>query len=360
MGEKVFLQEKYIRLYKVIGTGAAVYFGFRYILPLFAPFLFAWLLALAVRRPTDFLYRKLKIPPLFGGACSLILLSGFIGALLFYLGRMLIGQITLLLENYTVYEQLFEQCVDSACGYCDNMFHIDTGTTYRMVENGIGSVTRTIQEDVLPTLTKQSLKAAASVAGLLAGIFITFMSAVLLVKDMEEYKEGYRNSPFYKELHRVTERLSEAGAAYLKTQGILIALVAACCTVGLLFVKPEYALLLGILIAVFDAFPVLGSGLILIPWAVWSGFTGNLLHAAVLATIYIACQVIRELLEPKLLGDKIGLKPVYTLMAMYVGVKLFGIAGFLLGPFGLIIIMAVAGIKGEERNRKRKKRLLRR
>ncbi|NLP15413.1 MAG: AI-2E family transporter, partial [Clostridiales bacterium] len=58
-------------------------------------------------------------------------------------------------------------------------------------------------------------------------------------------------------------------------------------------------------------------------------------------TVYLLCQIIREIVEPKLIGNRIGIRPLYTLMSMYVGLKLFGIAGFILGPVGLIIIIAI-------------------
>ena len=68
---------------------------------------------------------------------------------------------------------------------------------------------------------------------------------------------------------------------------------------------------------------------------------GDIFGAAVLLTTYLVCQIIREVIEPKLIGNRIGIKPLYTLMAMYIGLKLFGIAGFILGPVGLVIIITI-------------------
>ena len=137
------------------------------------------------------------------------------------------------------------------------------------------------------------------------------------------------------------------GTAYLKTQCILMLLVGLVCTVGFLFVKREYALLLGIGVAVFDAFPVLGSGLVLVPWAVVCLLQGEYASMAILIVMYLLCLVIREGLEPKLLGNRIGIPPLYTLMAVYVGVELFGLWGVILGPFGLVIIRAVLDTEKE-------------
>ena len=106
--------------------------------------------------------------------------------------------------------------------------------------------------------------------------------------------------------------------------------------------------MLGIGVAVFDAFPVLGSGLILVPWAVVCLLKGAYVQVAVLLVMYLLCLLVREGLEPKLLGNRIGIPPLYTLMAVYVGVELFGLWGVILGPFGLVIIRAVANTEKEE------------
>jgi predicted PurR-regulated permease PerM len=98
---------------------------------------------------------------------------------------------------------------------------------------------------------------------------------------------------------------------------------------------------LGIFIAILDALPIIGSGMILIPWSIIMLINGNIFAAAILITVYLLCQIIREIVEPKLIGNRIGIRPLYTLMSMYVGLKLFGIAGFILGPVGLIIIIAI-------------------
>ena len=161
-----------------------------------------------------------------------------------------------------------------------------------------------------------------------------------MMKDYDEYKGYYENSRFYEDIHKVTGKLSETGIAYLKTQAIIMMITAAIMTCGLLLIKNKYALLIGILVSLLDAFPAVGCGLVLIPWAIIELLSKDILHATVI-TIYLICELVRQFLEPKLLGDRIGIKPIYLLMAMVIGVELFGILGFLLGPLGLVIISAV-------------------
>lgn len=348
MEKSVFLQEKYRRIYKIIGVTAGVYLAFRYALPLFAPFVAAYLLAGAVRPVVVFLKRRMHIPTSVGGMLTILLLVSVLGTGVFFLGKLLVEQVTRLIENYGGYRDATLRAAERVCSRIDGWFSLRSGTAQSLMSTGIARIGETVNEEVLPELSRKSIAALGSFAYGIAGVIIALVAAVLLLGDRDKYAKGYRKSPFYEEIKQVLSRLSAAGVAYLKTQGILMLLVGFICTVGFLFVKREYALLLGIGVAVFDAFPVLGSGLILVPWAVVCLLKGAYVQVAVLLVMYLLCLLVREGLEPKLLGNRIGIPPLYTLMAVYVGVELFGLWGVILGPFGLVIIRAVANTEKEE------------
>jgi predicted PurR-regulated permease PerM len=98
---------------------------------------------------------------------------------------------------------------------------------------------------------------------------------------------------------------------------------------------------LGGAIAVFDTFPVLGSGMIFVPWGIYELFCGKYYPAAVLFAVFLLCALVRDLLEAHLMGNNMGLLPFFMMAALYVGVCLFGVWGIFLGPFGVILIRAV-------------------
>ena len=337
MSKEGFSEKQKMFFYMIIAT-AAVYFGLKYILPLFVPFLAAYFIAWLIRPLVSFLHRKLGIPPVIGGAAAILLLFAAVGTGLFWLGRMLIDQLTAFFSNLPEYQLMLSEQIEGICSGCDRVFKLPPGTAEAAVEENMRLVMKNVQTEVIPALSKQSISVAIGAAGLLGILLIVIVSALLIVKDMESYKERFRDSRFYREIHRITGKLSETGIAYLRTQGIIMLIIAAICTIGLLMIENNYALLIGIGIALFDAFPVLGSGLILIPWAVICLLAKDIRAAVILAVMYVSCQLVREVLEPKMLGNKIGIPPIGTMMAMYVGVKLFGVSGFLLGPVGLIIL----------------------
>ena len=103
-------------------------------------------------------------------------------------------------------------------------------------------------------------------------------------------------------------------------------------------INNPYAILIGILIAIIDAFPIVGSGIVLIPWAIIYALRGDFVSAAVLVAAYLLCMLIREILEPKIMGQQTGLRPIYTFISFFIGIQVFGILGVMLGPIGIVII----------------------
>ena len=94
---------------------------------------------------------------------------------------------------------------------------------------------------------------------------------------------------------------------------------------------------LGILAGILDVLPFIGTGVVLIPTAIIQLINGKILKAVVCVILYVLCIGARELMEPKLMGKKLGIYPVILLMSIYAGVKLFGIAGIIKGPLGVVL-----------------------
>jgi len=327
---------------------ACVYLGFRYLLPLIFPFMVASFLAWIIRPVTDVLYRRLKIPRIVGGSFSLLLLIAVFGTAFGMLIHILILQAIEFIKNIPIYLDLIAGKLDNICRHLDGLVGFDCGTIRTFVDENILQTITMVKTDVIPELTKHSISITVKFVGFTGILLIIFVSAVLIANDLPRFKERYQRNHLYKEIHKVTGKLSEAGMAFLRCQLIIMLIVAAICVFGLYFLKNEYPVLIGVGIAIMDALPILGSGMIFIPWSIIEVINGNLYSAAILFTIYLICQIVREILEPKLIGNRIGIKPLYTLISMYVGIKLFSIAGFFLGPIGLLIIITVYKVLSEK------------
>ncbi len=319
----------------------SIYMGFRFILPLILPFIFAYLLALIIKPSTEFLYKKARIPRLIGSSVSLLAFVIIIGMVFLYLGDLLIKQAINFARSIPVYLNIIADKLDNICTNCDEIFGLSVGSARELMDDNIIKMVDKVKVDFIPSMTSRTLSLTVKFVAFIGVFLITLISAVLINKEIPELRRKHKNSNLYKDINKVTVRLADAGMAYLRAQLLIMVLVAVCCVTGLVIIRNDYALLIGILIAILDALPLIGSGMILIPWSLIMLINGNIFASAVLITVYLICQIIREIAEPKLIGNRIGIKPLYTLISMYIGLRLFGIAGFILGPVGLVIIITI-------------------
>lgn len=318
-----------------------VYLFFRFMLGLILPFIFAYFLSWIIRPVTERLYDKLKIPRLVGGTILLLILYAVFGTAICMLANILVKEALAIIKNLPVYLEMIAGRLDSVCNYFDGLLGLDCGTARAFIDENILKLLNNVKEKLMPALTQHTYTIVVWLVGFISIMLIVFIAAVLITKEVPAFREKYDGNAVYEEFHRITGSLSEAGMAYLRTQLIIMIIVAVICVTALAIIKNDYALLLGLGIAILDALPLIGIGLVLIPWIIISLIQGKLFAAAILFTAYLLCQIVREILEPKLLGNRIGIRPLYTLMAMYAGIKLFGVAGFILGPVGLVIVKTI-------------------
>jgi sporulation integral membrane protein YtvI len=344
-GEFNSIKMKWILMMVAITLG--VYLGFRFILPLVFPFIIAYLLAWIIRPVTEMLYRRLRLPRIIGGSLSLFLLIAVFGTSICLLINILIKQGIAFIKNIPVYMNLISDKLDSVCRHFDQFMGFTHGTMKGMVDDNILQAINKVKSNIMPEITEHTISMTIKMITFIGILLIVFVSAVLIVKDIPIFQERFGKNELYKDFHKVTEKLSEAGTAYMRSQLIIMAIVAIICVLGLTLIKNDYAVLLGLGIAIMDALPILGSGIIFIPWMIIMLFNGNIYAAAILITTYLVCQVIREVLEPKLIGNRIGIRPIFTLISMYAGVKLFGLEGFFLGPIGLVVIITIFKVMNE-------------
>lgn len=318
-----------------------VYLLYRFFLPFVIPFVFAYWIARLLTPMVDFSEKHIRLPRMIGNPFFLFLFFSLLGTGVYLLLRTLMGQVDALLRNIPIYQQFLATSLKTMCHGCDEIFHLSKGATHQFLTTNLNQVTTSIKTEFMPAFTEQALDVIVKTAGFLGCLFFIFLSSLFLLKDLPIIQDAYRRSPFYPPVHTVLGTLNHVLSSYFRMQGIITSINAIVCTLGLILIKNGYALLLGIFIAVFDAFPILGSGLIFIPWGLFQLLAGNIFQAAVLFTLYALCQLIRQTLEPRLLGSRIGILPIYTIISIYIGMKLYGIVGVFLGPLSLVTIQTV-------------------
>lgn len=317
------------------------YVMFRFGLYLILPFFLAFSLAKLLLPVTHFLKKRLHFSPALASASATLLSLIFLCVLIGWLGCCLIEQVANFISNFPIIMKQLQIGMDKVCNCCDTYFKLTSGTTQSLALTSIKKMQSSMGDTYLPKLTSSSVYFGKKIIGFALAFFLMFFSAFYFLKDWDKLYKLYENSMFYNEIHLIKEKIMNTGTAWLKTQFILFMFISVILCGGLLILKNPYALLIGIIIALLDALPFIGSGLILVPWAIFEIIGGNYKNAVVLVVLFIICQLLRELLEPKLMGNHMGIPPLYSLITVFLGLKLFGIWGVILGPMSLILIQTV-------------------
>lgn len=321
-----------------IGATAVVYLTFRYILPLVAPFLIALLFLMAVRKPVEWLKKRLRLPRRLGVILILLMFFVLLGLGIYYVGCRFLGELKLFMAGFeNLAAQLAGSC-NSLCKSVEETLGLDEGCIYDIFMENIDEISITMRSKSLHTIISSSTEIIIG-AGFAIGIFaITITAIIFLSNSVEGIKNWCKFGYFSNWIRIAFGRLVEFGATYLRTQFIIMTITAIICTIALLITKSAYPIMIGVLIGIMDALPLIGTGLVLIPWTILCIISGNFVKAAVLFTAYLICYISREILEPKLMGGRMGMPAIIMVISMYIGVLLFGISGFILGPAAYIIV----------------------
>ncbi|TCU74170.1 uncharacterized protein DUF20 [Tissierella praeacuta] len=139
---------------------------------------------------------------------------------------------------------------------------------------------------------------------------------------------------------------------YMKAQVTLMFITFIILGIGLTSMKIPYSILISVGISILDIIPVLGVGIVMIPWAIINFLMGNKDIGTDLATLYIILIILRQVAEPKLVGKEIGVRPIYTFIATILGSIILGPIGIVLGPIIAVIINSIIRIKKQSDNRR--------
>lgn len=178
----------------------------------------------------------------------------------------------------------------------------------------------------------------------LLGIYFMCADRIYILDEVEHHLPKL----WVKKIGKHIRELIEVLGSFLKAEVILIVISFIEVLVGLYIFKVigfniQYPLLMALLIGFVDALPILGSGTIMLPWALINAINGDLKLGIAITVLWIIISIVRQLLEPKIVSKQIGIHPIFTLIAMYTGLKFMGILGLILGPIFLIIFKNVFG-----------------
>lgn len=184
--------------------------------------------------------------------------------------------------------------------------------------------------------------AARNIPSLLVSFLFMLLFAYFFIAQRERIHRIAANvvpESTRKQLSMIVDKMKYAVGGYFRAQFKIMGVVGAILAVGFLVMRIDYAILLAALIALMDFLPMLGTGTALLPWALFCALSDDLPRAAGLLVLYAVTQVTRQLIQPKMVGDSVGIDTLTTLFLLFIGYRLAGLLGMIIAvPAGLILI----------------------
>lgn len=337
-------------LFSLLATAAFVVIGWN-LLRFLMPFVIGWIIAAIAAPLVNWLEKRLKIVKKLGSALIVILVLAAIILVIYFGISRLVAEISDLIRNFPeMYAQLetgLRQIGDTLSGIFDRLpSGIQSGwnAVVKNLDQYMGNLVSNISE---PTVTAAG-NIAKQVPSYLISFLVSVLSAYFFIVQREEVLNWLKKvSPksVQKRMILVIDNLRYAVGGYFKAQFKIMAIVFVILLVGLGILNTGYFVLVAFLIAFLDFLPFFGTGTAMIPWAVYKFFMGDYKMTVALIVIYVITQAVHQLLQPKLVGDSVGLNPLVTLVLLYIGYRMGGILWMILAvPIGMVLInMCQAG-----------------
>lgn len=322
-----------------------IYIGFNYVLTLVSPFLFAFIIAYILKKPTKFISAKIKIPYKIISIVIVFVFYATIGVLITLIGIKVVTSIsTFLVKITSMYDgQIKPAFLDGFNIIEDAVRRIDpefvsvlndwVNTSVNSLGNNLSKISMSIVGAISNYATSLPLFLIKSLLMIISTFFIAYDYDVLSKFVLKQFSD--KGGVI---LISIKQYMFNILFVAIRSYAIIIFITFIELSIGLSIIGVSNAIYLALLIALFDVLPVLGTGGVLIPWTLISLIRGDYKLAVGLIIVYIIVTVVRNIIEPKIVGNQLGLHPIVTLISMFVGVNLFGIFGMLGFPIMLSLL----------------------
>lgn len=330
----------------LVATLVIAFIAFKLVIPYFLPFLLGLILALAMD-PLVRLFLKLKMSRAAASGLALLVTMGVSGVLLWLAISTLIWELARFLANLPYFSGIIKE---QALLLAQKLESFSAGLPPEFVTQ-LDKNTVKVSEllsNTLSSLASETLRLITHLPNQLLIVVIMLVATYFISKDLIKIKKRIENAippEFHSKLRFMADDLYRASLGYIKAQIILALISTLVIMIGLAVIGAEYILSISLLAGLFSPVPVLGVGAVFIPLIIFNLVTGNTYMAVGLSILFAVVIVIKHALEPKVLGESIGLEPLAVLISLYVGYELLGVYGIIMGPFILITYNALLKAK---------------
>ena len=314
----------------------------------YMPFLIAFIISLMIEPAIKYLMKKTKLTR---KVCSIII---FVIVFAIIIGSITWGVIALVSESTNLLQAL-NIYIDKAYTQVQDVIGKLGITKIKISDNALNLAQNASREILLKFstwLTKfltQLIDVITSIPTLAIYAVITILSLYFICTDkiyILDMMEHHMSKKWVQQIGIHIKEITKSLGGYLKAEAILIIVSFIISVIGLYVFRVmgmniKYPLLIALAIGFVDALPILGSGTVMVPWAIISALNGDLRLGISIIVLWIIMSLVRQFLEPKIVSGKIGIHPIFTLVAMYTGYRIIGVMGMLVGPIVLIILKSI-------------------
>lgn len=340
---------KYLKILANLLVAVVVIVALFFLLPrvliFFMPFVVGYIISLIANPLVRFLEKRLKIVRKHSSIITIIGVLAAVILILYFAGVKIAEETVHFVNNLPeMYESL-----NLELGVIWDNLQIFIGKLPSDMQQSITEVSESftkyvsgfVQAVSVPTFTAAG-NFAKNVPGTLIAIIMGILSAYFFTADRDKmgvFLNEHMPKGVLESVLRVINDLKYVVGGYFKAQLKIMVVVYVILVIGLAIMQVDYVLLVALLIAFLDMLPFFGTGTVLGPWAIIKLLSGDYKMAIALIVLYAITQVVRQVIQPKIVGDSIGLEPLTTLFFMYIGYKLAGVIGMIIAvPIGVIII----------------------
>ena len=308
------------------------------------PFLVAFIISLMIEPAIKFIMKKLKLTRrassiIIFAIVSIILIGGLAWIII-----TLFSESSSLLQSLNDYfDKAYAQFQNFISSFNFDKIHL-SDEILGVIQNSTGDVLDAVSNWVRNLLNGlidwvTSLPSMAICIGItVVALYFICVDKIYIIDQIEHHVP----QTWVKKIGTHLQDLIKTLGGYLKAEATLVLVSFIISLVGLYILQfmnfnIQYPLLMALFIGFVDALPILGSGSVMIPWAILCGINGDISLGIAIIVLLVIMSIVRQVLEPKLVSKNIGVHPIFTLIAMYTGFKIIGVLGLLIGPIVLII-----------------------
>lgn len=329
------------RIIGMAGVALGIYLGIRYLLPIAIPFLLGWMMAALVLPAAKWMERTFRIPRGVGGGILIGVVTAVLAFVLWRLGETVVSQTAEFFAGSGSWKKQLTGFLDTCCGVLENYTGIASQKSREFLLYQIGLIQEQIQNKIGRECFGYLITVVKGAVAFTGGVLVIIIFGTLILKDMEQIRNWMKGGKVRRSAVKISRELCRAGGRYLKAQLFLMAAVSAVCVLGFWLLKNPFYAAAGIVVGFLDALPLIGAGMILIPWGIVFLIQGEYMTGLGYFFVYLAADLLRQFLEPRMVGKEIGIHPALMLISVYGGFFLYGLSGFLLGPVSVLLFQSI-------------------